>query len=781
MDKAVSVKNEAEIQAKLQAELHKALPFLPVNIRLERNIHLKLGHKQISIDGLSPNDKTRGRYDMLVFVDNAPLLLAELKAPDVDLTSDDIEQGRSYAALAQVPLFFVSNGRTTTLRFTSNKEEIGDSAKKLSEILDRAASLAAADEDSAIRTILGCSAPSWKRILGEWTEKTLQDLTGDAKQLRRPLVKGFVLARAATIAIEKGILEGKEVIVVHGPPLFGVTNVLAQVARISSLGPALYVEAHTGTDILQWIANRLTKEIGISITKEGLRHWFNVTRGLLKIIIIVDGMPRQDTLDELIDWARGGHIQLVIGTSSEVYRKARSLPGRNQDSPLGLAATPVRISHLSDAEFEDLSEIYYNAYGAVFSKGAEIASHLRLVSTHRIIAASLPPKEAAPVGAGLVIPAIFGPDSLERYNSAFVAGPQQKHHFQKLANGYLKEVEARISEPDWISGTWGFPSVSAQFAEKAFLPEDLKSLEEQGFLSWASTANDETRLLIRVEMVFAHYIAQKWCEDLCTINKPHSIERRLEDLVRNASVIPNGLIALAAAIARAGNRRADILSTAVKYLIHRPPVKTRLRTGTKLKLLTKGRDITLHFGEGMDEETIANPFHWLTLSYLAFYLMAEDGGDTPTMNTRIFGTIGGYDHVLLQPSHVSLGEHKPIPFHDIAGQGSFLAFEAGIIEPLTQAMINYATFFPAEFNALSEYALHTNNAHLIRRVHFVAAHLSGAVEKSLSEIAQTVAKKSYEWWVDFLGKSLNLPTDFIEEFRKQKAENSVPSNQEKAD
>jgi hypothetical protein len=114
-----SVQNEAELQANLKARIRAALPLLPARIQLERHLRLRLGHHDVIVNGVtSGRQEIRGRYDVLVLLDDAPLLLAELKDPGVPLTEDSTIQGLSYARAHNpiVPLVMLTNGRETLIK-----------------------------------------------------------------------------------------------------------------------------------------------------------------------------------------------------------------------------------------------------------------------------------------------------------------------------------------------------------------------------------------------------------------------------------------------------------------------------------------------------------------------------------------------------------------------------------------------------------------------------------------------------------------------------------------
>jgi Type I restriction enzyme R protein N terminus (HSDR_N) len=135
------VDNEAELQARLEPRIRAALPLLPAKIKLEHYLHIRLGHRSLTLDGADLNKGTiLGRYDVLVLVEDRPLILAELKAPDVPVTEDDVRQVLSYARVHQplVPLVLVTNGRTTIHAFIADPSAPAPECRDLPQDADAA-------------------------------------------------------------------------------------------------------------------------------------------------------------------------------------------------------------------------------------------------------------------------------------------------------------------------------------------------------------------------------------------------------------------------------------------------------------------------------------------------------------------------------------------------------------------------------------------------------------------------------------------------------------------
>jgi hypothetical protein len=200
MTSPVTDQTEAELQSRFETAIRTVLPLLSVEFKLERFLHLKLGHHEIGTDGFKPLDAVRGRYDMLLVSGGQPLLLIELKAPDVTITEDDVRQALSYARLhpTPVPLVLVTNGSTGELRRGYDGAKLDPSdvgQERLANVLAKSAALAVETAADAVRTLLSSSRETWTQILGKWSDEAIDERTGNASDCRRPIVREFTIRR----------------------------------------------------------------------------------------------------------------------------------------------------------------------------------------------------------------------------------------------------------------------------------------------------------------------------------------------------------------------------------------------------------------------------------------------------------------------------------------------------------------------------------------------------------------------------------------------------------
>src|SRR3954454_20130127 len=88
---------EAELEARIEAALRVALPWLPPDgLKHQIKFEFKFGHSTVTINGAEVSS-AQARLDILVSYREIRLAVMELKRNGLCLTPDDDQQGLSYA------------------------------------------------------------------------------------------------------------------------------------------------------------------------------------------------------------------------------------------------------------------------------------------------------------------------------------------------------------------------------------------------------------------------------------------------------------------------------------------------------------------------------------------------------------------------------------------------------------------------------------------------------------------------------------------------------------
>jgi len=240
--------DEATLEARLNSELQRIFPTLgKLKISHQDIFTLHFGHKSITVNG-KENDKAFGRYDVLIKIDERPVILFELKRPGKDLLDEDREQGISYARLLDPmpPLVVISNGEKTEFYTTYDKKlwvAENKDEEALRALVKRSLSCAAAEKDEAVKLLLGQQPSIWTGIIRQFTEERIIARQGELKDLTHPLARKFSLPRKITAQITSRLLSGDQLIALVGPPLSGKTNVISQLCAGETKGlVSLYVD-----------------------------------------------------------------------------------------------------------------------------------------------------------------------------------------------------------------------------------------------------------------------------------------------------------------------------------------------------------------------------------------------------------------------------------------------------------------------------------------------------------------------------------------------------------
>lgn len=752
--------NEADLQASIVARIQEALPFLKGKIRVERYLHLKLGHHEIKINGASTEKQgVKGRSDVVVFLDDVPLILAELKAPKVKITDDDIGQGLSYARLHQpmVPLVLVTNGTpgsTHLIRTYDGSPVSADQADTaaLLKVLASASELAAESVEGAIRGLLGSEPSVWREILQRWNHEGIASRSGAVGEFRRSIADKFQIPREAVKEVTDCLSDGTPVVVLHGPPLSGVTCVMAQLARNFPQVPCIYIDSRSAGDVLQFIANRLSRELSTGISKDDLRQWLNTGQSLAGLTLLIDGAP-VGAVEELLDIAQAGLLNVVFGLDSWTWASLTTRPGRSEETSLARLAREVELTELSSDEFDDARKIIWDDFKATFLPGAEFVPDLRVPRTLRMVVSQIPVKNprrnlAAESGdecvAAVVIPPIPTYDILERASLIYGADPRLKHDLSRIASAFLADIRENGGNPEHIVETFGAPSIDANVLEENVGEQRTQRLSDQGIIHWTDTRSLGPRVVVRLPELLAHHVSIQWTTELREMESDEAAVERLHQIVGLSHFVPYGDLSVAAAIARLKDGKR--IYAVEQALLELAPQEGRLREGAVVELLTTDKKgIRIHFGEGMDERVPGDMQAWLILSHLA-QARADFGENESSVNIVIFAGIGNSEDLIYSPPPGKFGEIPGFHFHEIPGVGSLLCPSSGIIEPLLQAMYFHALWRPKEFKHLVKHAIEEKEVFLAWRLSIVAGIVKSATDSSASAAALWADDTLKDWW-----------------------------------
>ncbi|WP_170229372.1 type I restriction enzyme HsdR N-terminal domain-containing protein [Polyangium fumosum] len=739
--------NEAHFQALIIAEFDRIFPLLcgSRGVEVERWLTLRLGHHTIQVDGYerAGDRPVHGRLDALIRVEGRPRIVFELKAPGVALQDADVIQGRSYALhLPEVaPLVVVTNGADTRIIQAYDGAPLDPGiagAQALEASIAAGARRAAHDVDETVRILLGSDERVWRQLSQKLSREARAARTSTVADVRAPLVADFRIPREATVRVRELIMNGTKLVFVHGPPLSGVTNILAELSEeVPSSLPVLLIDAAAAPNVLQHLANLLSRELFTTTTADDVRRWLISSLaqpGAPALLLAIDGEPREgiSELREIIDRTS---MSLVVGVGDAAHQRLTRRVGRTEASPLARGAASVPVEPLSDDEFAHATELLRGRH-VTFFPGAMYARELRAPRMLRVVAATVPAAEDVEAGEVVRVFPMLGPGTLITAWNTWIGGePELARDIRKVVEALLAERAARRGDVDWAAATYGRPSVDRDIAERAVGEGRIERLIREGF---AAAVEHETlggRVILRPEELFAH--ATAW--QLARAGDSAKPEDFVREVIAQAELMPHGaVLAALALLLRMEHAEDPATSNAILMTLAKdePNVATPT-SGSRAVLLLEGGAIDMNFGQE-PAPLVGNLFPWLVLSHLLGAVLDE--GDGITANAKLFARLGKTPYLLRYVEPSTPDRLDGIPFHEVPGVGAFPCIDAGLVEPLAQSMLTHAQHRPDELVLLARAAVEKNEVHLAWRVHTVA-RLAAQIANESIRIHAEVARK----------------------------------------
>ena len=332
---ATKTKTEAELEARTNAALQAALPWLDRKaLRHQLTFSFRLGHKTVLIDGKKVSLR-QGRVDILIERGKERIAILELKRPGEKLTQQDVEQGLSYARVLhpRPPLVIVSNGDDTRAYATHDGALLGDGDRdewQFTKLTEAALKIAESDVRDAITALMGPDSDVWMAAVRAASTETLESLSGDWDGLQATLTDGFHIPRKATAKALDALRGARRVIAVEGAPLVGKSHVLAEMAIVTRKAEdiaLLFVEASgsAALGIADEIARILGSALGWRITPDEARHWLLLLGGGkgAQLVVAIDGLGLEHDvirreLEALTAQSSGQRLKFVFEADTAV-------------------------------------------------------------------------------------------------------------------------------------------------------------------------------------------------------------------------------------------------------------------------------------------------------------------------------------------------------------------------------------------------------------------------------------------------------------------------------
>lgn len=753
---------EAQLQAYVLGLTREAFPHLPPeSFRIEKHFKLRFGHNLLDHDG-TLYWEAQGRADLLVFQEERPLALFELKREDKVLQEKDFKQGQSYTAtlFPRPPLIIVSNGNDTWVRQVDDGAELpkGADAAVIEKIFENVGKLAAANNSWAIEVLMGPETHVWAEAVRLRTDDLIERQSGDPSDPRKPFGRGILFHRHATAAIIGRFKAGTQAIIVEGPPLAGKSNVLRDFAVATRRSPdwvMLMVNGATaGPGLFQRLANVLGPALEWKLSADDVRTWLrrmsHSTRSPA-LVLAVDGLRPGSAIaqdfEELAETGFGPGLRL-LGSSDRASEILLDTSGRG-DTALSTIAEVVPIDPLDDDEFSAFQEHLARAR-ILFYPGAELADEYRSPWLLRTVLAggSSPEQE----NVANVIPATMGLSLVRAARSRFDALHDVVRQHRLLARDALADEETPDPELALASAN---AFVIRRDALTASGEEAAVKLEAQAWVSFYRHPTGEDVVAFRVPELFMSELAHELAD---LVNA--QIEADPDDawlvLALQAQRFFLGDIVGAQALFDLGKERGSLPVSLIESLMNDPPTVESIAgktiglqqpDGTILNLRfnaeggvaladAKGNALSEYIARSEEDDPgtmYGDMISWMILSQFARVRSTSGTTIEHRLDLQIMLCVGRAEMPLMRGG--DFANLRPHIIQGLGKAGSTLSAAHALAEPLTSAIHN---LFHKEWRDLDfffEEVVRLNSLPLTCRVHHALHMLHGSVDPGLEEWA----------------------------------------------
>jgi hypothetical protein len=744
---------EADLAARIDAAVRAAFPLLPPNgLRHQTSFEFKFGHKVVQIDGAQVS-KAQARSDILVFFNDTPLAVLELKREGAPLMREDQEQGLSYARMLhpRPPLVVITNGKqTTTLASHTGLswEPETPSEAEIKRLIEAAGRIAVAELRHAVKVLLGPASTVWVAAIRKTTETTLEDLTGDWRDAQKPFVAGFSIPRNATRDVLKELSRGKRIVIVSGAPLAGKSSVLRELASTTADSDdlaVLFVEGDGGSGLIRIVADILTDALGWHVTSEEARAWLKTMsrQSGPALVLAIDGISafRNELRRDIEDLTGAGfrsNLRVVLGMDDTVTpRLLRNETGRKA-TRIGRRASVVPVETLDDREFGETVNLLQE-HRILIILGGQSAAEYRVPWVIRSLVANViaPLLENENLAARL--PPLLGPDLLRTARERFEEDDELRHWFGALAQAVLTDIGGGKRPASSILESMVTFSVRRNTARRFVDAAELDKMIDRGLVKRSTNKAGEPVVVPRLPELLASEIASLLSHSLADKLSSAGAEVAAEWLIAHSARLALGDVIGAQAILDCAVILGGLPLDFVTHMINAPPRAEKIRPGRRAALLhpiaglvdltfrgdgtilarTGHRHTVLSPDEDEEfsKETYANVQSWMILAHLAGWpLVAEssDGTIQGRVDPALLTEIGTCPIVLRRP--LAVHRMNAVLMHELKGHGSVVSHEAGIVEPITMSMFKFLDREGEGANEWVDEAVGRNSVHLLFRI-----------------------------------------------------------------
>jgi hypothetical protein len=771
--------NESTFETQLASSLEKIFPStLSARIETQRVFTLNFGHGVLKIDG--PASYATGRADVILRLDNKAVILLELKRPGLEISTDDVTQGISYACVhsPMIPIVVITNGVDVRIHSSFDRSKMGAETldeQRIATILQIATKRAALSREEAIRSLLEGSTSAWTEALRARTRKTLNELKGPMEDLTRPLCFDFRFPRRATAALAGALAVGERSMALVGPPISGKTNVLAELCERSEefeIAP-LYIDCEDADDLLEELSLALSDSFGTTIPPNKIFNWLRIGAGDVRdgrprLVLILDSLiPEESTplRKQATSLLRnvGPNVAILFSLTETGFERVRITPGRLTTSKLGRDIKIVPLEKLDEDEIDTASRNLYRQTKIVLPPGAQFEIPMHQPRTIRLMIAMNEHLRDIPDGHYGRLPSIVSCEVLAKLWENTSANFELRSDLLKLAHAYVNDRGERSKDAKLALTSLGVGTMTLTTVEKTLDGASFERLHRQGYIKRLPLTDRMLVVPTVPELLSAALIGvlksividtgsseghDAATEQLLRYTVGLALGDRVAALLLQQLIQEDSELFLAIFDRLMHNEPKEVSMTEGHFLIQSPfggePAEMRY-TGNSLSIrLSSGKELTFPSdGEDALGKMTSNLHAWNILSHLAYSpIFIENENGTALLGVAIMAKLGRYRSTLKDFGAAQFGSPASTYEHDLPGFGRVPCPSRGIVEPIVYAMQSAIQYFGGAMDEFVTDAIREGNPALLMRLHIAASSLEEISDPETHERAARINRET---------------------------------------
>lgn len=383
--------SEEDIKQKFVLPYLQSIGFELNELTLEKGFRIRFPNRTFRVDTAKEITSAGARLDILVTRNGKNLFIVEAKIDSQELTDGDRDQAITYCRLVDpmAPFAIVTNGRTTKMYRSLDKEEVGikkdaiikyDPGKDLQDLYSE-----------ALEHFIGYSPENFLTFCGSQIDQAMTTLMGSSEEPHKKFIpEVFVSSRRLSSEIARFLESDKAVFAIIGESGIGKTCAMCGLSGVfRRTHPVLFYRARNFiTDIPDTIASDFNwafspQSSAITLFKKLDR--LLTDKPLLVFVDAVDEWENQLKVEILGDFARhikGRNIRLILSCRGEPWPQFLNSRGIPSDLSTHIFAAEegkpgFQLAPIDPGEFTQLLRQYRKFYGFTGPIDAEVVKECR--------------------------------------------------------------------------------------------------------------------------------------------------------------------------------------------------------------------------------------------------------------------------------------------------------------------------------------------------------------------------------------------------------------------